>query len=268
MSESSPLSPVQPVRPVAPYVGGKRNLSARLVEIISRTPHAIYAEPFVGMGGVFFRRDLRPKQEVINDLSGDVANLFRVLQEHYTALVDELRFKLTSRNEFERLMRQDPATLTDLRRAARFLYLQVTAFGGRVSHRNFGVNYGQRARFDFTAIVPRLQDVHERLAGVLIEQLPFDRFIARYDRPGTLFYCDPPYWGTEDYYGAELFSRADFEALSAALRHLKGGFILSINDVPEIRSIFSWASIEGVDVNYSLSGPVTAARELIIRGYQ
>ena len=264
--ESSPLAPVQPVRPVAPYVGGKRNLSARLVEMIGQTPHGIYAEPFVGMGGVFFRRNLRPKQEVINDLSGDVACLFRVLQEHYTALVDELRFKLSSRHEFNRLMAQDPATLTDLRRAARFLYLQTLAFGGKVSGRSLGVNYGQRARFDFSAIVPRLQDVHERLAGVLIEQLPFDRFLARYDRPETLFYCDPPYWGTEDFYGAELFSRADFEALSAALRRLKGRFILSINDVPEIRDIFSWASIEGVDVNYRLSGPVSAAKELIIRG--
>jgi site-specific DNA-adenine methylase len=40
-----------------------------------------------------------------------------------------------------------------------------------------------------------LADIHERLAGVVIEQLPFDQFIARYDRPGMLFYLDPPYWG-------------------------------------------------------------------------
>jgi len=258
--------PVLPARPVAPYVGGKRNLSKRLVEMIGQTPHRTYAEPFVGMGGVFLRRDLRPAQEVMNDLSGDVANLFRVLQEHYTPLVDELRFKLASRNEFDRLMRQDPATLTDLRRAARFLYLQVLAFGGRVHQRHFGVSMGQRARFDFTQIVPRLQDVHERLAGVTIEQLPFDRFIERYDRPETLFYCDPPYWGTEDYYGAALFSRADFERLSGCLKAVRGRFILSLNDVPEVREIFAWASIEAVDLNYQLSGRPTPAREVIIRG--
>ena len=262
--ESSPLAPVLPVRPLAPYVGGKRNLSGRLVEMITATPHVTYAEPFVGMGGVFFRRDRRPKQEVINDLSGDVANLFRVVQEHYPALVDELRFKLSSRHEFQRLMRQDPETLTDLRRAARFLYLQTLAFGGRVADRHFGVSMGQRARFDFNQVIPRLQDVHDRLSDVSIEQLPFDRFIARYDRPGTLFYCDPPYWGTEDYYGAALFSRDDFERLSASLRAIKGRFILSLNDTPEIRAIFGWASIEAVELTYRLSGKVTTGREVII----
>lgn len=266
MLESSPLAPVEPVRPVVPYVGGKRNLSTRLVEMIGRVPHATYAEPFVGMGGVFFRRDLRPRQEVINDLSGDVANLFRVLQEHYTPLVDELRFKLSAHHEFNRLMAQAPDTLTDLRRAARFLYLQSLAFGGKVAHRHYGVSMGQRARFDFTQIVPRLQDVHERLAGVSIEQLPFDRFIQRYDREGTLFYVDPPYWGSEDYYGAELFSRADFERLSACLKAVRGRFILSLNDVPEVREIFAWAEIESVELNYRLSGRPTAAREVIIRG--
>lgn len=262
--ESSPLTPVHPVKPLAPYVGGKRNLSARLVERIGSIPHVTYAEPFVGMGGVFFRRDRRPGQEVINDLSGDVANLFRVLQEHYPPLVDELRFKLSSRNEFQRLMRQDPATLTDLRRAARFIYLQSLAFGGKVQGRNYGMSMGQPAKFDFNKVVPRLQDIHDRLSGVAIEQLPFDQFIARYDRPGTLFYCDPPYFGTEDFYGAELFSRDDFAKVSDSLRQLRGRFILSINDVPEIRELFAWATIEAVELNYRLGGRPTPARELII----
>lgn len=264
MTESSPLKPVQPVKPLAPYVGGKRNLSARLVDLIERTPHNAYLEPCVGMGGVFFRRRFRPTQEVINDLSGDVATLFRVLQEHYTPLIDELRFKLSSRAEFDRLMAQDPATLTDLRRAARFIYLQTLAFGGRVHQRHLGVSRGQRARFDFTQVVPRLQDVHERLSDVLIEQLPFGRFIEKYDAPGVLFYIDPPYWGTEGYYGAGMFGREDFGRLADQLRGLKGRFILSINDVPEIRELFAWAALEPVDLNYRLSGRPTAARELII----
>lgn len=260
------MSPVRPVKPLAAYVGGKRNLSGRLVEMIGTVPHATYAEPFVGMGGVFFRRDRRPRQEVINDLSGDVATLFRVLQEHYAALVDEMRFKLSSRAEFDRLMRQDPETLTDLRRSARFLYLQTLAFGGRVADRHYGVSMGQPARFDFNKIVPRLQDVHDRLSGVSIEQLPFDRFIARYDRPETLFYCDPPYWGTEDYYGKALFHRSDFERLSQCLKGVRGRFILSLNDTPEVREIFSWAEIEGVELNYRLSGRPTLGREVIITG--
>lgn len=262
----SDLKPVAPVRPPAPYVGGKRNLSRRLCELIESTPHEVYAEPFVGMGGVFFRRASRPEGEIINDLSGDVACFFRVIQEHYPAFMDELKFKLSSRAEFDRLMAQDPATLTDLRRAARFLYLQRLAFGGKVEGRNFGVSYGRAAKFDITRLAIELQEVHERLAGVVIEQLGFDAFLKRYDRPGTLFYCDPPYWGSEDYYGKTLFARADFEALSAALKGLQGRFILSLNDVPEVREMFAWAQLQPVELTYRLSGRVTRAGELIITG--
>lgn len=260
------LMPVAPVRPPAPYVGGKRSLSRRLCELIESTPHKVYAEPFAGMGGVFFRRKARPPAEIINDLSGDVACFFRVVQEHYPALMDELKFKLSSRAEFDRLMRQDPDTLTDLRRAARFLYLQRLAFGGKVTDRSFGVSYGQPARFDITRMSVQLQEIHDRLSGVVIEQLGFAAFLARYDRPGTLFYCDPPYWGGEDYYGKALFARADFESLAAALKGLEGHFILSLNDVPEVREMFAWADLQPVELTYRLSGRATRAAELIITG--
>ena len=133
-------SQVRPVRPVAPYLGGKRALASRLVARIDALPHSLYAEPFVGMGGVFFRRSRRPKAEVINDLSRDVTNLFRLLQRHYQQLLDVLKWQLCSRAEFNRLMTTPADTLTDLERAARFLYLQRTGFGGKVVGRNFGVS--------------------------------------------------------------------------------------------------------------------------------
>jgi DNA adenine methylase len=262
--ESNSLSPVAPVRPVAPYVGGKRNLAKRLTTLIETVPHVTYAEPFVGMGGIFLRRRARPKAEVINDLSGDVSNLFRILQRHYVQFMDTLRFGITTRAEFERLCRVDPETLTDLERAGRFLYLQSTAFGGKVEGRNFGVQVDRPGAFDVTRLGPLLEDVHTRLAGVTIERLRFDAFVERYDRLGTLFYCDPPYWGTEDYYGRELFSREDFARLADVLRSAKGRFVLSINDVPQIRELFSWAELEPIGLSYGLASGSTAARELII----
>jgi len=185
---------VKPAVPAAPYLGGKRNLARRLCQIIDATPHIAYAEPFVGMGGVFLRRTRRPKCEVINDLNQDVATFFRILQRHYVAFMDMLRFQLTTRAGFERLMRTDPSTLTDLERAARFLYLQRTAFGGKVVGRNFGMVMDGPARFDITRLGPVLEELHERLAPVAIECLPYATFIAKYDRPRTLFYLDPPYW--------------------------------------------------------------------------
>lgn len=187
--------PVRPVLPVAPYIGGKRALSRRLVGLIDVIPHDLYAEPFMGMGGVFFRRTRRPKKEVINDISSDVVNLFRLLQRHYQQLLDVLKWQICSRADFERLTALPAAHLTDLERAVRFLYLQRAAFGGKVHGRSYGVSRTEPARFDLTKLVPMLEDVHERLCGVDIERLPYTDLIARYDTPRTLFYLDPPYHG-------------------------------------------------------------------------
>jgi DNA adenine methylase len=203
----NPMRRVAPVRPAAGYIGGKKQLAAALVARIEAASHATYAEPFVGMGGVFLRRRFAPPSEVINDLSGDVATFFRILQRHYAAFMDMLKFQLTGREAFERLRTTDPATLTDLERAARFLYLQRATFGGKVAGRSFGVSPGSPGRFDVTKLAEILTALNGRLAGVVIENLPYGEFIARYDRPETLFYLDPPYFGTEDFYGADAFSR-------------------------------------------------------------
>lgn len=267
MKEGLSLEVVRPVRPVAPWQGGKRALAKTLVEMIGEIPHARYVEPFVGMGGVFFRRRARPKMEVINDINRDVVNLFRILQRHFQQFLDVLKWQVCSRSEFERLVSIDPDTLTDLERAARFLYLQKTAFGGKAVGQGFGISYEASARFDLTKLVPMLEDVHERLCGVLIERLSYADCITKYDsRPGALFYCDPPYWGCTDDYGRNIFSEADFERLSGLLGAIQGRFILSLNDTPEVRSIFGRFELIEVGVNYRLSGKVTAARELIIRG--
>ena len=254
-----PLTPVTPVAPVAPWLGGKRNLAARVTTILDATPHAIYAEPFVGMGGIFLRRRMRPRSEVINDLGRDVANLFRILQRHYPQFLDVLQFQLTTRVEFNRLADTDPATLTDLERAARFLYLQRTAFGGKVSGRNFGVSPDRPARFNLTTLEPMLEDLHTRLSGVVIECLDYAEFIARYDRPGTLFYLDPPYWGSEADYGKGMFSRSNFTALADQLRGIRGKFLMSINDTPDVRDVFSGFAIEEVTVSYTV-GKKAASR--------
>jgi len=262
-------SPVEPIRPVAPHLGGKRNLAARIIERIEQVPHTLYAEPFVGMGGVFLRRRLRPKAEVINDYGREVATFFRILQRHYVPFVEMMRFQLTTRAEFDRLADTDPTTLTDLERAARFLYLQRTAFGGKPSGRNFGVSPDRPGRFDVTTVGPMLEDLHSRLAGVVIECLPFDEFIRRYDRKSAFFYLDPPYWGGENDYGKGLFSRADFERLSTQLRGLKGSFLLSLNDRPEVRQVFKGFKIEAVKTSYSVSkrgGKKDSAGELLISG--
>ncbi|GGW45909.1 DNA methyltransferase [Gemmobacter lanyuensis] len=250
---NSVLIPVSQVQPVAPWLGGKRNLSKRICAIIDATQCSAYAEPFVGMGGIFLRRTTRPRAEFINDKGRDIANLFRILQRHYPQFLDTLRFQLTTRAEFNRLVETNPETLTDLERAARFLYLQRTAFGGKVSGRNFGVAAERSARFNLTTLEPMLEDLHSRLSGVMIECLDWADFIPRYDREGTLFYLDPPYWGCEGDYGRTLFSREDFGNMAGLVSNLKGRFIMSINDVPEIREIFGCFHLTEVRTSYTIA---------------
>lgn len=261
----APYRPVRPVDPVAPYIGGKRNLAGRLTRLIEAIPHKLYAEVFVGMGGVFLRRRAAPPAEVINDISGDVATFFRVLQRHYPAFMEMMRFQLTTRFEFERLAATPPETLTDLERAARFLYLQNVAFGGKVTGRSFGVGGARPARFDVNRLGPMLENLHARLAGVTIERLPWADFLDRYDEPGALFYLDPPYWGCERDYGADVFGQADFGRLGHRLQTVQGAFVLSINDVPEVREIFAWARLDAVTTTYHIArGDAKPVDELIV----
>lgn len=258
------MEPCPAAAPVAPWLGGKKQLARRLVERISQIPHATYVEPFVGMGGVFLRRTFRPKCEVANDLNGEIVNLFRILQRHYPQFLEVMRFQITSRREFERLRVTDPATLTDLERAARFLYLQRLAFGGQV-HGVFGVSADRAARFDITRLGPLLEAAHERLAGVVLESLDWAELIERYDGPETLFYLDPPYHGGEDDYGKGLFRRIDYARMARILAGIRGRFVVSINDVPETRRLFAGFHIEEAKVTYTVSRDGAArAPELIV----
>jgi DNA adenine methylase len=266
------LQKIEPVSPAAGYIGGKRNLARRICAIIAAIEHDGYAEPFVGMGGIFFRRASRPRAEFINDISGDVTTLFRVVRRHYQAFVDEMEWLLASRAEFERLRAVDPSTLTDIERAARFLYLQRLAFGGKVAGRNFGVDSKARARFNLARLRANLMALRDRLAPVVIEQLPYGEFIGRYDRPGMLFYLDPPYWNCEGDYGAGVFDRADFDRLAAQLATIAGKFIVSINDTPGVRAAFSAFAMQEVETSYSISSAATGkakrAGELLITNFR
>lgn len=257
---------VRPAHPAAGYIGGKRRLAARICRAIDRVPHRSYCEVFMGMGGIFLRRTRVPQVEIINDYSEDVATFFRVLQRHYVAFLDMLRFQVTTRTGFEKLAALDPKSLTDLERSARFLYLQRLSYGGKVTSRSFGVDPQTPAGFDMTKVPPLLEALHERLARVTIERLSWEHLIPRYDHSAALFYLDPPYYGSEDDYGRELFDRSHFDRMATLLANIEGRFLLSQPDHPDVRRIFAEFAMTAVDVKYSVGGgdKTTDARELLI----
>jgi DNA adenine methylase len=137
-----------------------------------------------------------------------------------------------------------------------------------VAGRSFGAVMSGPARFDITKLGLVLEAIHERLASVTIECLDWRDFLTRWDRPGTLFFLDPPYFGTEGYYGPGLFSPDDHAALASALKGLKGRFILTMNDCPETRRIFRAFKIETADLSYQLAGggSTRQVREIIVSG--
>ena len=81
-TRGSGLEPIEAAEPLARWLGGKRILAKRIIARLEAIPHRCYAEPFVGMGGVFFRRKQRPKSEILNDINGEIVNLFRIVREH------------------------------------------------------------------------------------------------------------------------------------------------------------------------------------------
>src|SRR5258708_31328910 len=153
-----------------PYIGGKNRLAAQIIALFPE--HTTYVESFAGGAQVLFRKE-PSKVEVLNDLDYDVVNLFRVCQSHYEELVRYLRFTIVSRQWFALLRATDPATLTDIQRAARFLYLQKNSFGGLIVKQNFHYGITQPSNFNPARIPEIIEAAHHRLARVQIESLPY-----------------------------------------------------------------------------------------------
>ncbi|WP_459047364.1 DNA adenine methylase [Stenotrophomonas sp. PSU_St99] len=104
-------------------------------------------------------------------------------------------------------------------------------------------------RINLLRLEQDLSDAHLRLQGVVIEQLPWQRCIEKYDRPETLFLLDPPYWETTGY-GSE-FGMDQYELLTETMSQLKGRAILTINDHPAMRALFDRFSRVSVPIRYS-----------------
>jgi DNA adenine methylase len=228
------------------YIGGKRSLAKRVIAIFPE--HVTYVEAFAGGAQVFFHKQ-PSRVEVLNDLDGEIVNFFRVCQQHYEELLRYFRFCLVSRKWFDLLRVTDPATLTDVQRAARYLYLLKGSFASLVRHPNYHWHVVQPPGFNLERLPELIENAHKRLERVQIECLPYEEILKRYDRPATLFYLDPPYWGRKLYrYNLE---PEDFEKLAERLGTLRGKFILSLNDVPEVRALFRRFRIKQVQLSYT-----------------
>lgn len=251
--------------PVIPWMGGKRRLADRLLPLFS--PHECYVELFCGGAALYFLRGVPAPVEVLNDVNGELVNLYRVVQHHLEEFVRQFKWALTSRQVFRWLQDTPTAPLTDIQRAARFYYLQHHAFGGRVQGQTFGTAT-TTPPINLCRIEESLSAAHLRLSGTTVEHLPWEECLARYDRPHTLFYADPPYWQTEGY--GVPFEWEQYERLAAAARQCRGKMLISINDHPDIRALFEGLSMLTLEQQYTVGGSragAAPAHELVIANY-
>ncbi|ECK6151116.1 DNA adenine methylase [Salmonella enterica] len=247
--------------PIVPWIGGKRRLAKHILPLFPA--HTCYVEPFCGASALYFLKT-PSKIEVINDINGELVNLYRVVKHHLEEFVRQFKWALVSRQIYKWLQDTPEETLTDIQRAARFYYLQKQAFGGKVADHTFGTSTTSAPRFNLLRIEEELSMAHLRLSRTLIEHLDWHQCIERYDRPHTLFYCDPPYWGTEGY-GVE-FGLENYDHMAELARSIKGKMIISVNDIPEMRQAFNGLNIQTVDISYNLkvTGKATPRKELVI----
>ncbi len=245
-----------------PWIGGKRRIAKRLVALLP--DHQTYVEPFCGGAQVFFHK-APSRVEVLNDLDGELVNFLRVCQLHHPELVRYLEHSVPSRSWFSWYEGQDPATLTDVQRAARFFYLQKNSFAGRIQKQNFHYAVAKPSNYHAGRLPKLLAAVAERLQRVQLENWPYEKVMERYDRPDTLFYVDPPYVKASWY--RFNFKDGDFLMLAERLRRLTGRFLLSINDCQLAREAFGKFHVQKISLAYTAARSVPTVRELLFANY-
>ncbi|MDY3362054.1 MAG: Dam family site-specific DNA-(adenine-N6)-methyltransferase [Clostridium celatum] len=250
------------LKPPIPRMGGKSKLRKTILERIPE--HTCYVEPFFGAGWVYFGKE-PSKVEVINDIDKELINMFRMIKYHAPEIERVLEYEFSGRDMFEEYKHCTVEYLTEIQRAVRFLYLISQSFAGKGGTYGYGTNKGPSPQIFYKGV---LNDIKERLRNTYVENKSFEDIIKRYDRPHSFFFCDPPYFETAGY-GHE-FGQNEHLLLRDTLADIKGKFMVTINDHPQVREWYKDFNIEEVKVAYSVSKEQKARKEygeLIITNY-
>jgi DNA adenine methylase len=259
------MEKVKPLKQIVGRTGGKRLLKNRIVDNIP--PHEVYVEPFVGSGAVFFGRKFKANVEVLNDLDKDIFHIFKDSQ----AVGDKLKGKSfrPTREKYFRLLRQTKFR-SPLERLYRNIYVSRNSFG---SNRTSYIGEKAEASPKFMKAGGTLDkwqnsQYKDRLKDVRIFNQDYKKLLKRWDSPETFFYLDPPYSRAaknKDYVEVGVTINEVYDAV----KNLKGKFILSYDDVPEARKLFSEFNITKVPTKYSdgTGGTKMTVCELLISNY-
>lgn len=247
-------------------MGGKKALRKTIYALFPKTIKK-YVEVFGGGGWVLFGRPPNKKAvEVYNDYNSNLATLFYCVKHRTLALLRELGFlPINSRDDFAVLRRfiekgefteeylneeldlaehnllppdfeeikallLQNAEPTDIKRAAAFFKLIRYSYGSGCT--SFGCQ-----PFDIRRCFATIWQASVRLADTVVENKDFEALIRHYDGEDAFFYCDPPYYETEDHY-AVCFPKADHVRLRDVLAASRGRWMVSYNDCEYIRELY------------------------------
>lgn len=132
--------------------------------------------------------------ETINDLDGNIVNLFRVCREHPEELARLIEMTPFARDEFRTCYEKSDNPIEQARRTiVRYHQLFGTSNSSRNSWRNVQTYGGPRCATMWNYLPQSIMECVERLKEAQIENIDAVELIKRYDDKDTLIYCDPPY---------------------------------------------------------------------------
>lgn len=257
---------------LVPYLGGKQKLVPQLVSMMPQ--HTAFVEVFGGGASVLLNKP-RSEIEVLNDLDGELVNLFETIRDNPDGFLKRADMLLYSRELFERWQQEftggESSTQDPVERALRFWYVLRCSFGAQAGK-----------GWAFTRAEPRngplvlqnaleqIQPIHERLKSVEIDHLDFRRCIENRDAPTTFLFLDPPYLDTEQYRVGK-FTLDDHKALAEVLQNAKGKWLMTVGDHPEVRELYPGQVKGALDsslaVEQVIGGERGTYRNLIVSNY-
>lgn len=232
------------------YVGSKWNLTNWIIK--NMPEHNVYLASNLGSGAVLFNKT-PSKIETVNDIDGNIVNLFKVIREQPGELARAIQLTPYSREEYYQSFELLKTDLSEVEKARVFLIRCWMARGGKTSDRT-----GWRHNIDI-ATVNALPDWNvlpktiliatKRLKQVQIENQDAEFLIKRYNRADCLIYCDPPYLlntRTKRHYAFEM-TEEEHESLLKTLNKHKGFAMVSGYDSDMYNDILSnWTKITKV----------------------
>ncbi len=227
--------------------------------IIRQFPeHHSYLEPFFGSGAILFNKK-RSDIETVNDIDGEVINLFRQIKEVPQAIEKEIYFLPYSREIYEAAFEGMPKN--DLERAINFIIRSNMGHGYKTNGKKVGWKCDVQGREkayaaqEWAALPGIIGEVAERLKGVQIENRPAVELIRKYNFDNVLIYADPPYLlstRTGEQYRYEM-TEQDHEELLKALKTHIGPVVISGYDSEMYNDVLqNWQ--KEIKTSYAMSG--------------